>query len=211
MNKSCFGCFGISRASLIEHENNGSLHPDKTIKGHRRYHEDAIKELIKQKDCWPLLIQIARKNYGYLPETLNVIGRGIGSYKRIPVEYTGTQWIIHDPQLKIILAHQIPIEIYFDEIKPNKVICGTNINCKTYQFISGNCIKLSEIVDDINKSSIEHYARVSLHDPSIKHKELLCEMPLFIMGREVNESLNAIFPVVYRCEDTKESTCTFTL
>lgn len=221
--------YGISRASLIEYEEKGLLHPHKTPMGHRRYNESSIRLLLEEKDAYPMLLKIRRRNYGLLPETLKVMGCDggknsfcftrksdvtneelqdkwelsaspcIATYVRIPVKYTGTQWLVEDPELKTILAFQIPRIICFEEIKKKSSITVSYFpNEKIYQFQDDNYVDLIQITKDINDASRKYCLAASRYS-DLKHEDLACEIPLFIMGEEIDDVNNAIAPVVFRC------------
>lgn len=210
--------YGISRTSLIEYERKGLIFPKKSPLGHRKYSEESIKLLIDKKDVYPLLISIARKNYGILPITLRLKGGdgGVSNnpnleeynehtfafYKRVEIQDTGVQWIVNDPELKIVASNQLPRNIYFEEVKTNSVIRDTNhpSNNKIYSFIEDNIINFTEIVDDINQQAEIYFYKkeVFAGQKEFKLIKLTNEIPLFIMGQEVFEPNNSIVPVVYR-------------
>lgn len=65
--------YGISRNSLIEHEQNGDIVPERTPNGHRRYNEDEIKLLLDKNEDNSIFMKICKTNCGKLPMELKIV------------------------------------------------------------------------------------------------------------------------------------------
>ena len=222
--------YGISRTSLLEYEKKGLIHPKKTPKGHRRYMEDEIKMLTEKNNeqNWPLLMRIIREDYGLLPNQIKLIGSSggleddgkfedclredydwdslshyvLGVYERVPVTYTGAQWIIHDKTLRLVMSQQIASNIYFKKNNQNQFL-STNIGERETLFDlpeSGHII-FDNIINYLNERYKEHYYRTLRYFPDRKLIKVTNEIPLFILGEEMDELNNGIFPVVFRLSD----------
>ena len=74
---------------------------------------------------------------------------------------------------------------------------------KIYNFkgTDKNILDLSEIVSDLNKRSFDHHCMRLMCEKNVEdYKKIICELPLFILGKEYNKTHNAIFPVVFKLE-----------